>query len=136
MLSGCVCYRQRLAVVPGDDTAADGDVSQVSGNRAVRAVREEREQAVRYFVLGIAAGGALAFTIALAANGPAVSEDSLGWDCLRQGNVTCRIDGVLVTSIDDMPTDPYDRCVYLLGISERVGGIGYANVCDSIGENR
>lgn len=82
---------------------------------------------MRYFVLGIAAGGALAFAIALASSRPAMSEDSAGWDCLRQGNVTCRIDGVLVTSIDDMPSDPYERCVYLLGISERVGGIGYAD---------
>ena len=81
--------------------------------------------------------GGVAVLIVMEDSPPAVTEDSPGWDCLRQGNVTCRIDGVLATSIDDLPTDPYDRCLYLLGISERVGGIGYDDsMCETIREER
>lgn len=65
----------------------------------------------------------------------AVTEDSPGWDCLRQGNATCRIDGVLMTSLEGMPSDPFGRCVFLLGISRRVDpdGLTYVDqACEPI----
>ena len=66
------------------------------------------------------------------------TEDSTGWDALRMGNRAGVVDGVLVVAVDDMPTDPYDRCMYLLAISERLGGLPYdtAMLCEPIGENR
>ena len=65
----------------------------------------------------------------------ASTEDSPGWDCLRRGNVTCRIDGVLVTSLEGMPSDPFGRCVFLLEISKRLDpdGVSYADtVCGPV----
>lgn len=56
----------------------------------------------------------------------AKTEDDAGWDCARQGNLTCRIDGVLMTSVEGMPADPYGRCVFLLRIAERVDPEGVA----------
>jgi hypothetical protein len=95
------------------------------------------------FTLGLLTGGTVATIGATSvpsvpvASVPAMSEDSPGWDCLRQGNVTCRIDGVLVTSIEGMPDDPYLRCVFLLGISARVGGVDYSDdVCTPIAGQR
>ena len=67
-----------------------------------------------------------------------ITEDSNGWDALRMGNRAGVVDGVLVVAVDDMPTDPYDRCMYLLAISERLGGLPYdtAELCEPIRENR
>lgn len=65
----------------------------------------------------------------------AVTEDSPGWDCLRQGNVTCRVDGVLVTSLEGLPADPFGRCVFLLEIVKRIDpdGVTYADgVCGPV----
>lgn len=65
----------------------------------------------------------------------AVTEDDPGWDCLRQGNVTCKVDGVLVTSLEGLPADPFARCVFLLDIGRRVDpdGLTYVDsVCDPI----
>lgn len=88
------------------------------------------------YVLAVGVIMVAASRIGGALRAPAVTEDSPGWDCLRQGNVTCRIDGVLVTSLEGMPDDPYGRCVFLLGISERVGGMAFT-VCDEkIWENQ
>lgn len=64
-----------------------------------------------------------------------ITEDDPGWDCVRQGNRTCRIRGVLVTSIDDMPSDPFARCVFLMDIPGRIDpdGLTYADtVCEPI----
>lgn len=68
---------------------------------------------------------------------PAVAtEDDPGWDCLTQGNRTCRVGGVLVTSLDDMPplSMPYERCIYLLKLSERLDPDFEFSItlCDSI----
>lgn len=69
--------------------------------------------------------------------GPAISEDSPGWDCVAQGNRTCRVAGHLVTSVDGLPRDPYGACLYLLGIHERLGRIKFsADVCARIADNR
>lgn len=66
-----------------------------------------------------------------------VTEDMPEWDCLTMGNRACVIRGHLVVNIDDMPTDPYERCEYLLGISARLGGIDYTpEVCAGVAENR
>ncbi len=57
------------------------------------------------------------------------------WDCVRMGNRTCRIGGVLMTSIDDMPSDPFARCVYLMDIPRRIDpdGLTYVDtVCEPI----
>lgn len=67
-----------------------------------------------------------------------ITEDDPRWDCLRMGNVTCRIDGVLMTSIEDMPgvEVPYDRCLFLLAISARVSEFEYdASACDDVESN-
>lgn len=63
------------------------------------------------------------------------TEDALDWSCVREGNVTCSVDGVLVTSLADMPpvSQPFERCVYLLMISERVDAFEYSTtLCDPI----
>lgn len=95
-------------------------------------------------VLGVALWGVVLVTAPAVVGTPAppaspsataVTEDSAGWDCLRQGNVTCRIDGVLVTSLEGLPSDPFARCVFLLEISRRVDpdGLTYADtVCGPI----
>jgi len=71
------------------------------------------------------------------ASTPAVTEDSPGRDCLRQGNLTCRINGVLVTSLEGMPSDPYERCGFLLKIPARLGELSYADtVCSPIASQR
>lgn len=85
--------------------------------------------------VGILAGGTVASLVTRPA--PAPSEDSPGWDCTRQGNRTCRIDGVLMTSIDDLPADPFARCVYLLDIGRRIDpdALTYVDtVCEPIRE--
>lgn len=70
-------------------------------------------------------------------SGPIRSEEDPRWDCLTMGNRACRIDGHLVVNIDDMPEEPYARCLYLLDISSRLGGIEYTpENCALIGENR
>ena len=68
---------------------------------------------------------------------PAITEDSPGWDGLRQGNRTAQIDGVLVTSLEGMPppSDPYGRCVWLLSLPERLLEPSLTPVCESIREN-
>lgn len=76
---------------------------------------------------------------ALKPNAPVITEDSAGWDCLRQGNVTCEVDGVLVTSIEDMPpaSDVLGRCEWLLSLPERVLEPGYApELCEPVAQNR
>lgn len=67
-----------------------------------------------------------------------ITEDSPGWDALRMGNRAGIVGGVLVVAVDDMPADPYDRCMYLLSISGRLGGLPYdtAMLCEPIKENR
>lgn len=62
-------------------------------------------------------------------------EDDPAWDCARHGNQTCSVDGVLMTSVDGLPSDPFDRCVFLLRIAERVDPDGVAfsdQVCGPI----
>lgn len=76
---------------------------------------------------------------ALKSAAPVVTEDSAGWDCLRQGNVTCEVDGVLVTSLEDMPpaSDVLGRCEWLLKLPERLLEPGYApEMCEPVAQNR
>lgn len=73
-----------------------------------------------------------------AGDGYRITEDDARWDCLRMGNLTCRVDGVLMTSIEDMPgvEAPYDRCLFLMAISARVSEFGYApELCEPVATN-
>lgn len=88
--------------------------------------------------VGVLIGGTVA-SLAMSPEGhPAtgvITEDDPRWDCVRMGNRTCRINGVLMTSIDDMPTDPIGRCVYLMDIPRRIDpdGLTYVDsVCEPI----
>lgn len=90
---------------------------------------------VCFFVLGVVQTITMASLGIITFERQAVTEDSPGWDCLRQGNVTCRVDGVLVTSLEGLPADPFARCMFLLDIGRRVDpdGLTYVDtVCEPI----
>lgn len=90
-------------------------------------------------IMGIASAPTLPAPVPTSApSGVVITEDMPGWDCLRMGNRTCRVGGVLMTSIEDMPppSDPYGQCLYALEIPSRVGGVEFSTeMCSPVVSN-
>lgn len=71
---------------------------------------------------------------------PAPSEDSPGWDGLRQGNHVARVDGLLLFNLDSLSGDPYADCLSLLDLWQLTtpdhAGFVSADLCEPVYANR
>lgn len=90
-----------------------------------------RFEALRIVLLGMVLGALAMIGIVQ------ITRQPDGIDCLRSGQAVCMVDGVMVANLRDLPTDPYDRCLYLLSLSTLSGGVDMAaQTCETIEENR
>lgn len=93
-----------------------------------------RFDALRTVIAGMVLGALAMLAIATVVN---ANRSPDGIDCLRSGQTVCMVDGVMVANLRDLPTDPYDRCLYLLSLSTLSGGVDMAaETCETIEENR